>query len=471
MKKSIYFIVFLSLSLSLQAQQVDIVKLYNQAQVAAEMGYLDDAIEMYSKVLEINPQFSKGYLELGNIYLKKGQDVNSLTNASRYFTEYLRLNPNAENAIEVKTSLDRLEFVLKKTSQKEEARDYLLGRWASADGKTDKYGRSSFIFDISEFDNKIRIDIDPSSLCYSADFNYKTVYIDNPNDDQYAFIFTNDKTYLPSQAGYDFNSQVISQASGQIFGNSSAGGWANILGQAINSSNREKDLQKKTITVYELKLNPVSNENRELICKGRIYQKEISPLGEKILLDDVFTTSFYKVNQKYTNRAPIRTGQGLIWYKDNELNKDFWGYDLDEQLKNSWANYDPSTLRLYKKGMRQRNAGIWLNAFGGCFMGTGLFLWSLGSGDVKRNDYMSEEEFEKRKKDAKSMRDFGQIITFSGAGLLIIGIPLHIVGNKNRKKAIDLYNESIYKSLENREETSYLKIGISNNGIGLAYTF
>ena len=27
-------------------------------------------------------------------------------------------------------------------------------------------------------------------------------------------------------------------------------------------------------------------------------------------------------------------------------------------------------------------------------------------------------------------------ITFSGAGLLAIGIPLNIVGNKNRKKAI-----------------------------------
>jgi tetratricopeptide (TPR) repeat protein len=288
-----------------QAQQMDIVKLYNQAQIAGEMGYLDDAIAKYKQILEINPNFAKGYLELGNIYLKKGQDVNSLENAIRYYTEYLRINPDAEDAAAVKASLDKLEFVLEKSSQKEVAKEFLQGRWASTDGKTNKYGTSALILDIQEFDGKIKIDIEPSSLVYSEDFTHKTAYIDDPNADQYVITFTNDNTYVPSQAGYAFNSQIISGASYNAFGGSGLGGTVDAVGQYLNSKKQEKDVHKKTLTVYELKINPVPNENNELKCTGRIYIKEITPTKEQVILDNVFVTGFYKVGNHYVNTSPV----------------------------------------------------------------------------------------------------------------------------------------------------------------------
>ena len=470
MKKSIYLITFLSLSLSMQAQQVDIVKLYNQAQAATEMGYLDDAIEMYTKILKINPQFAKGYLELGNIYLKKGQDASSLANAYRNFTEYLRLNPNAEDAQAVKNSLDKLEYVLKKTSQKEAARGFLLGRWASTDGKTDKYGRSIFILDISEFDNKIRIDIEPSSLLYSKDFVTKTAYIDDINADQYVFSFTNDNTYIPSQAGYDYNSRMISHLSNQIFGGSSLGSLADGIGQFLNSSKQEKDQSKKTITIYDLKINSIPNENQELVCKGRMFIKQISQTGEKVLLDSVFTTGFYKVKSGYVNRTPIKSFYGDLAYDDKQYQsslikeKGVNYVDIHKQIKNGIST-NPEISKLYKKGDRQRRAGLVITYLGGLTCGAGAVLW------ITSDKQMYDSDDEKYKNEMKSVIETSKILTFVGAGIFTLSIPLHIAGRVNRQKAIDLYNESINKSIENRRETSQLKIGVVPNGIGLAITF
>ena len=455
-----FFILFCTLSAA-QAQQVDIVKLYNQAQAATEMGYLDDAIEMYFRILEINPQFAKGYLDLGNLYLKKGQDVNSLIEASYYFEEYLRLSPDAENAQAVKNSLDKLEYMLEKTAQKEETRSFLKGRWASTDGRTDQYARSNFLLDISEFDDKIRIDIHPSSMCYSKDFTHKTVYVDN-NADQYVFTFTNDNTYMPSQAGYAFNSQMISIGTSQMGG--PLGGALNALGQYANSAAQEKDLQKKTITVYELKVDPIPNENSELVCKGRIFRKELSPKGERVLLDSIFTSGFYKVNNNYINQAPVKHYMFDTFFYDGDTSPSKWNNST--KIYNAlYQNANPEVVQLLKKGKSQRMWGGALNIIGSMTCGTGLLGLIIGS--VNKDDYAyynNEEGY-------REIMSIGKILTFSGAGVLAIGIPLQIAGKKNRQKAIDLYNESVYRNLENREETSYLKIGVSSNGIGLAFTF
>ncbi|MCL2650043.1 MAG: tetratricopeptide repeat protein [Candidatus Azobacteroides sp.] len=463
MKKSIYLIAFLSLSLPLQAQQEDIVKLYNQAQMAVEMGYLDDAIDLYKQVLEINPQFAKGYLELGNIYLKKGQDVNSLTNAYHYLSGYLSIDPNAQNAQTIKNTLDKLEYALQKTTQKEAARDFLLGRWASTDGRTDKYARSNFLLDISEFDNKIRIDIDPSSLFYTPDFNYKTVYIDNPNDDQYAFTFTNDKTYLPSQAGYDFNRTLINHVANQLPGGDILGG----IGNLINSSKQEKDLQKKTITVYELKLNPVPNESQELSCKGRIYKKEISPLGEKTLLDSVFTTSFYKVKSGYVNRAIIKFRDVHLQYEDQQINKmllkEINWVDINDQIKKMWSQDNRELFQFYKRANRKQTIGESFTGFAIVPFALGVLFWAGTTPNMINEDFT--------RKDYENQLKVGKITTLISGGLMAIGIPLWINGKAEKKKAVNLYNESIYKAIENREETSHLKIGVSNNSIDLTFTF
>lgn len=467
MRKSIYFIWVLFLPMFMQAQQVDVMKLYNQAQVAVEMGYLDDAINKYKQILEINPKFAKGYLELGNVYLKKGQDVNSIENAINYFTQYLRVNPNAEDKESVKTTLDKLEFVLEKTYQKEDAREFLQGRWASDDGKIDEYRRSLFILDMEEFDNKMKISIEPSSLLYSNDFTHKTVYVDNPNAEQYVFTFTDDDTYVPSQAGYAFKSQMISQASNNAFGGSSWGQLVEAMGQYSNNKKQENDLSRKTLTVYELKLNSVPNEHNELVCKGRLFVEETTPIKKQILLDSIFTINFYKVPNNFVNSKPISFRSGLAMMEDskNKKNAKTGGqqsllgavFNNSEQVENFYAatkqaekllrNYpDPKISGMYKNGVIKDEMGTYIMAFGVSGLICGIFLFA---------DVIPEGD------------KYATPVTAIGASLMAVGIPLMISGSKQKKEAVKLYNES-EKAKSNISE---LRLGISGNGIGLTFNF
>jgi len=440
MKTSIFLIVFLSLALSLHAQQEDIVKMYNQAQMATDMGNLDDAIDLYGKILKINPQFVKGYLDLGNIYVKKGKDVNSLENAILNFNKYLQLNPNAKDAAEVKTSVDKLEYVLKKAYQKSDNRALLLGRWASTDGKHDKYNRSLFILDIREFDGKLRIDIEPSSLAYSADFFTKTVYVDDPNADEYAVSFTNDNNYVPSQAKYALNSQVISNASSQL---GSLGGVADMLGQYFNSKSQEKDLQKKTLTGYELKINPIPNDNKELKCAIHAYIKEVTPIKEQIVMDTVFDSGFYKVNNNFQNTSPIAG----IYTDGTGVSKNTNPINGTTRITNSvnLSHYpDKEISKLYNQYKQQ-------STLGGVIMGVGL-------GGVLFGAFGKPLGFDK---------NTSTTLMVGGGILTVAGIPFLFTSTHAYNKAIKLYNES----LERKRNVSELKVGFTGNGVGLALAF
>ena len=410
-------------TLSLQAQ-VDVEKLYNQAQMAVEMGYLDDAIDMYLQILKSNPKFAKGYLELGNIYLKKGENSNSIKNAISYFSQYLQVNPNAEDKETVKTTLDKLEYAWKKISQKEDNREFLQGRWASTDGKTEEYKQSSFILDMEEFDDKMKITIEPTSLLYSDEFTTKTVYIDNPNADQYVFTFTNDNTYIPSQAGYNFTGAMINQSTGGYR-------WGNAVGGVLhyfNDKAREKDVSKKTLTVYELKLNPNANKNNELECKVRMYIEETTPAKRQIILDETSTISFYKVPRTFVNSAPITmTFGGKLGNID--------------VLRN---HPDPKISKMYKGGETTQKVGAIIIGLG---LGTVIGGWIFGS---------------------KELEDAFVPIMIGGAGLTVIGIPITIIGYNKSKKAAKLHNE--YLKME-KSKTSELRLGVSNNGVGLTYNF
>jgi len=453
---------FLSLALMLNAQQASITKLYNQAQVAETMGNLDDAIELYGKILKIDPQFARGYLALGNVYVKKGQDVNSLQNAILNFTEYLRLNPNAENSEDVQTSLDKLEYILEKSEQRESNHELLLGRWASTDGKYDKYGRSLFILDIKEFDDKLQISIEPSSLAYSDEFFSKTVYIDDPSANAYAVNFTNDKNYMPSQAKYAFNSEMISNVSSQL---GSFGGVANAVGQFLNSSAQEKDLQKKTLTSFELKINPIPDENKKLKCFVRISIKEATPLKEQMVLDTVMVDELYKVSNDFQNAMPLAYNYGNMNVSAQKYNP----FDKTTQNTKSMSLFNSSNYpnkqginlsnypnkqiaNLYKSGKTQTTIGTVFTACGAGILGLGLgFALADAIDDDPNKSSISSAPF---------------VIT--GGVLTVIGLPLMFTGAHSTKKAIKLYNEDLEKR---RGNTSELKIGLTGNGVGLALTF
>jgi len=445
MKTSIFFIVFLSLSLSLHAQQEDIMKLYNQAQQATDMGNWDDAIALYGKVLKMNPQFANAYLGLGNVYIKKGQDVNSLENAIQNFSDYLRLKPNATNATDVKTSLDKLQYILDKAYQKRDNRELLQGRWASTDGKYDKYNRSLFIFDIKEFDNKLQISIDPSSLVYSKDFFTKTVYVDDPNANEYAISFTNDKNYIPSQAKYDSNSKLINDVTSQL---GSSGGILNDIFQGLNSSAQEKDLQKETLTGFDLKITSTPDENKELKCAIHVYIKEKTPVNEQIVLDTVFVDGLHKVSNDFQNTSPIIGVNGNFNAVTGNTNPYIGTTRINRSI--NLSDYpDKKIANLYKSGKSQSMIGA---VFAGVGLGSVLVgaVWPMLNGN---ND--------------SSGKSVGKYLLLGGGVATVIGVPLVITGSHATNKAIRLYNES----LETKKNVSELKVGFTGNGVGLALAF
>ncbi|MDR0542287.1 MAG: tetratricopeptide repeat protein [Dysgonamonadaceae bacterium] len=465
MKKIIYFILFMVLSFSIYAQEMDLDKLYNQAQIATEMGYLEDAIEKYRQILRLSPQFAKGYLELGNVYIKKGQDVPSLENAILNFKKYLNIAPNAENREEVKASLDKLEYVLEKAYQKENARAFLQGRWASTDGQNDKYKRSLFILDIKEFDNKIRIDIEPSSLVYSEDFIAKTVYIDDPNADEYVIMFTNDNTYTPSQAGYNLNRQTINNFSNQIGGGIGYGIAG--LGNYLIDKKQEKDVQKKTLTVYEFKIKAIPDEKQELKCVGRLYIREITPTKEQTVLDSVFISSFHKVRSEYTNPiAFVNTSDGI--QTASSAFSSALGSLTDNSSSSKSANIskvadkmlsthpDKRISGLYSSGKNLKTIGNATAITGGCLMGIGILIMGASTGE--------DMEYDQREK----LREVSLWPMVGGLGLTLVSWPIYSVGKSKIKKAVSLYNESLDKERANLSE---IKVGFTGNGIGLAFTF
>jgi len=430
MKKSFYFIVFLSLSLSLQAQNENITKMLDQAQMAVTMGYLDDAIDLYGKILQNNPQYAECYLELGNIYVKKGQDdVNAVQNAILNFQKYLELKPKAQNASDVQSSINKLEYVLKKAVQKQDNREFLQGRWASADARNNPNNNSLFILDFKEIGDKLQITVDPTSLAYSKDFFNKTAYIDKPDADEYVVSFTDDKNYVPSGAKYNFNSDMINIGANQL-GNVIGGVGGQVGGQIVggvlnyfNNRKQEKDVQKKTLTGFDLRIKSTPDENNELECIMHVYVKEQTPYKEQIVIDSMFINGFNKVESNYTNILPSRVSR-----------------DAGVVLKN-YPNEEIS--KLFKKGTSQKIIGTILLPLGGVIAFTGVVM--LANEDTST----------------------GVSLLVSGLFVDAIGIPLLVTGVHNRHKAVRLYQEDIRK----KSNTSELKIGLTDNGVGLTFNF
>ena len=463
MKKFLLLSCFTMFTLLPYAQENEetrqIMKLYNQANAALEMNYVNDAIAKLKEITELAPQFPEAYLMLGNAYSKNQNDASSIENAIGALKKYLSLKPNAPNAEEVRTSIDKLEFLSEKLFQKEEQKDYMNGRWASALNDDKK---SLFIFDVTQIGGKIKIDIEPSSAAYSDNFVSKTAYAEPTNDGGYTFYFTDDKTYIPSQAGYDFNRAFINQSGiGSKLGGSGMGGWG--VDAALNYFNnkaQEKDIANNTRKTYEFKITP---NNNKLECIIRFVHKTSSQQGEKILLDDMFVLDFYKVEQSHVNTEEIILLGNAIYLKDSKARleeKEKTGnikimeavrLDLDNQKAAENAlKQNPEAYKLYKQGRRKEG---WAAAM----IGVGTTGTILG---------IILEIVAKNSSEYESLQGVGIMTAVPSAIMLFGGIPLNSQGRKTQKHALELYNQSIKRTLG-----MHLNFGVSNNGLAMSLNF
>jgi hypothetical protein len=303
--------------------------------------------------------------------------------------------------------------------------------------------------DISEFNNIIRIDIDPSSLAYSEDLVAKTVYVDDPNVSDYVISFTNDNTYLPSQADINLQRQRINIVSSEIGGR--AGGTLGVLGNYLIDKKQEKDVQKKTLAVYELKINTIPDEKQGLKCIGRMYIREITSTKDQILLDSVFVSKFRKVHNEYKNAITF-TKEELSAISSN-LSKDAdKTLSTHPDIKISGLYNDGKSLKAKGKSMATIGGGVFL---GGAL---GLCLCAVALGDS------SDESI-----DSKMWPFYLSTgVMFGGCGLYLASLPITSRGKNKIKKAVSIYNESLEKE---RANLSKIKVGFTGNGVGLAFTF
>ncbi len=118
MKKVLFFFVLLVAANGLViAQDATLTKeqlfaLFNQAGQAEKEGRDQDAINNYLTIVKHAPQIPETYYRLGNLLGKK-EDRTSIEMAITYYTNYLTLLPNADNADEVREEILRLQRKLR----------------------------------------------------------------------------------------------------------------------------------------------------------------------------------------------------------------------------------------------------------------------------------------------------------------------------------------------------------------------
>lgn len=466
MKKLLLLSCFMTFALSSYAQEQEdeetrrIMKMYNQANMALKMNNIDDAISRYEELIRLVPDFPDTYMMLGDAYAKKTNDAAAIEKAIGAYQKYLRLNPQSENAYNVQAAIDELEYLFEAMHKREKQKANLAGRWAS---NLDDDEACLFILDIQEIGGKIKIDIDPSSLAYSDNFVNKTAYAQLTENDGYFFYFTDDNTYIPSQAGYNLSRGVTNYAIGSFGGNYS--GVLGIFGNAIIDAAQEKDIARNTRKIYELELIPDGNKFTGYL---HYVHQTASQTGQKVLADSIVVLDFEKVRKNYVNMEPLEftrfTSDKTIYLKGTEekyktLHWKQRGEFMEDSEKaaKKVLKMNPEIYKYYRQGNAKKNWGKTMVFVGG--IGTVAGATVLCYGAFKPVSHREET----------TLKTAGIISTAAGIGTLFGGIAMINKGNKQRQHAIEIYNESAIKN--KRNAISEINFNVNGNGFGLAVTF
>ncbi|MDR0874098.1 MAG: tetratricopeptide repeat protein [Prevotellaceae bacterium] len=495
MKKLILLLSFTTLALSSYAQENNqdeetrrIMKMYNQAGMAMKMNNIDDAISRYEEIIRLAPDFPDTYMMLGDAYAKKTGDVSAVEKAIKAYQQYLQLNPQAENADEVQAVIDQMEYLFGTLHKKEEARANLIGRWAS---NIDSDAPCLFILNIQEIAGKIKIDLEPSSMAYSANLVSKTAYAETTEDGGYFFYFTDDNTYLPSQASYNLNRGLMNYNIGTFGGQYS--GILGIVGNGIIDAIQENDIAKNTRKIYELKLMPAGNKFEGVL---HFVHKTASQTGEKVLADSIVVLDFEKMNKNFVNKYPVRFASGELWeYRDGKYIRKI---DKKDAKTNVFKDC-PEIYKQYRRGSKQFWTGFAFTEISGGAVIIGSVSWAIAGGydydkeirnlqdyiERKKRDYPSlwssgyfsneiaqkEKYIEKEKNKMKNFVSIGKALTIAGVAGLGVSIPIMINGNKKGKKAINMYNELHKNKRKNALSELEFNLNVSGNSLGLVVNF
>ena len=454
MKKQVYFIVFLCLSISLQAQnQSDeeaIKRFLARAKTAYSIGEYQDALTEYQKVQQMIPDYPDIYKVLGDVYEKLGTDED-LKLAIENYSHYLKLTPNLQDKDVIIEKISSLEYLYEKQLKQTQILDDLSGIWISElrmqtledqntnsqtiismpDGKSKNKNRSeskmpiSFVFKITEIghEGKFRIEILPESGFYKESIVQKVANIVPDKKNSIIFTFADAQAYTPSQSKYDWMRLGVNLLSGN-----------NDLSRQVSTifinSFQEKDLPSNTQTAYYFDLKYVDGK-----LKGfcNIVQQKADTKTNQYTYDDYFEISLQK-DDEYYNRLKSEMEIGR-WTVTDMSGRNLTDFDVTKRL-----NAHPD---LYKK----YNSGKTISAVGGVFTGFGL-------GGLIGLTFATQE--------------YKTYCLIGGVGFTMIGIPLAISGVKKQKNVMREFNNRI----NSEQNTLSLQFGItSSGGFGLTYNF
>ena len=115
MKYLFLFLLFANVCLVAQPQKVtreQLLKLFYQANMAKNNNKIDEAIDAYKQIIALSPKLSDSYMQLGNVYAMKVNDISALQNACACYDKYLILNPDASNASTIKNKITELKATI-----------------------------------------------------------------------------------------------------------------------------------------------------------------------------------------------------------------------------------------------------------------------------------------------------------------------------------------------------------------------
>lgn len=98
---------------------------YDRGMAAVEMGNYEGAISEFEKAKSLVPTWANIYYHLGLTQDKAGKYGDAITNLK----QYLRLAPNAVNAGEAKSVINKLEYKKEKADKETKLKNILKGEW------------------------------------------------------------------------------------------------------------------------------------------------------------------------------------------------------------------------------------------------------------------------------------------------------------------------------------------------------
>jgi hypothetical protein len=148
----------------------------------------------------------------------------------------------------------------------------------------------------------------------------------------------------------------------------------------------------------------------------------------------------------------IDRNKGIIYF-ENDTHMDyiqFKSFLLENNMTNIWTMYHNGN-RLFSAGQGMLMGGILLEIAGGILIYSSIQNSGIGYGINERGVLIG-----------------GCVAASVGFILEVVSIPTMIIGGTKRAKAIDNYNEKIQVRYSYQPT---LKIGTTNNGIGIIFNF